>query len=326
MAKMLSMAGTDSRVVSYINEAQERLLYKGKWLSTYARYRVANCDGVITWPRQLETVETVAVDNRPGQVRNEWYEFLESGVGLVDSTGGDCLTLLDRGTACTFSDIDSTAPDKKLRLYYHSTDNGKSLTLQGYDGDGTWLRTTSGGGVIDGEKVTFDTATDTADTSLTGFTHYVDSSSKFDALSAVQKDVTSYNVRVLEIESTGTVTQRVLAEYEPDETRPVYRRSLIAGLPDESTTTVTVIGKLRFVPARVDADWLAINYESAIKEMVMSIRRAEQHNLKEAAMYEARATLLLEEQLQHYMGDGARPTLNFQNPATHGGGGVINLQ
>ena len=39
-AKVLSMSSTDSRVVDYINEAQERLLYKGKWPGTYIRYAV----------------------------------------------------------------------------------------------------------------------------------------------------------------------------------------------------------------------------------------------------------------------------------------------
>ena len=326
IAKMLSMASTDSRVVSYINEAQERLLYKGKWTSTYARYAVSNSNGTITWPRQLEPIETVAIDGVPAVVRNGWFEFLESGPGLADSTGADDLTLLDRGTACVFSDIDTTSPDKQLRLYYNSADNGKTITFQGYDNGGVWIRTTDGSDRIDGEKITLDTSSDTADTSVTGFTHYVDSASKFSLISAIQKDTTAYNMYLYEIESSGTVTKRLIGEYDPTETRPVYRRSLIAGLPDESTQTVTVIGKLRFIPAVNDTDWLIINYEAAIKEMVMSIRKAENNLVQEAAAYEARAVVLLEEQLMHYTGDGQVQVPRIQNSATYGGGGVPNLQ
>jgi hypothetical protein len=145
-------------------------------------------------------------------------------------------------------------------------------------------------------------------------------------VSAIQKDVTNYNVQLYEIESVGTPTERVIAEYEPGETRPSYRRSLIAGLPDTSAKSVTVVGKLRFVPARTDDDWLHINYESALKEMVMSIRKAEQNNVQESEFYEARAVRLLEEQLTHYMGDGAIQVPKFLNPNMYGGGGVSNLQ
>jgi len=328
VAKMLSMSSTDSRVVGYINEAQERLLYKGKWPSTYARYSVTNSNGTITWPRQLETIESVAVDDRPAVVRNEWFEFLETGIGLVSSSGSDAGTLVDRGQACTFSDISnvSTEPDKKLRIFYNSVDNGKSITLQGYNENGDWLRT--GSPAIDGKKYTFDTASDTASSEVLGASHYLTTDEKWSVLSAVRKDVTSYNVTIHEIEATGEITARQIADYEPTETSPVYRRSLITGLIDDgtSTTTVTVVGKLRFIPAVKDEDWLFINYESPIKELVMSIRKAEQNLVKEAQVYEARAVSLMEEYLMHYLGDGAAMIPKFTSPATHGGGGVANIQ
>lgn len=334
VGKMLSMPSTDSRVVGYINEAQERLLYKGKWPSTYARYAVTNSNGTITWPRQLETIESVAVDDVPAIIRNEWFEFLETGIGLVNSSGRDSGTLVDRGQACTFSDISAGAsePDKKLKVYYNSADNGKSITFQGYNENGFWIKTSSGSGYIDGKKITFDTSSDTADSSIAGFTHYVpyDSSGfnyKWSVISAVRKDTTNFNVQVYEVEATGTETPRLIAEYEPTETSPVYRRSLITGLPEtDSTATVTVIGKLRFIPAVSDDDWLFINYEAPIKELVMSIRKAEQNLVQESAAYEARAVQLMEEYLMHYLGDGAAMVPKFSSPATHGGGGVANLQ
>ena len=115
ISKILSMASTDSRVVNYINEAQERLMYKGKWPGTYARYRVPTDDGMVTWPRQLETIETVAVDDVPGTVRNRWFEFLESGPGVLDSKDCIGLQLIDQDTAASFSDISGTG--KKIRIY-----------------------------------------------------------------------------------------------------------------------------------------------------------------------------------------------------------------
>jgi hypothetical protein len=311
IAKLLSMSATDSRVVGYINEAQERLLYKGLWVDTYARYAITNSNGTITWPRQLETIEVVALDDRPGVVRNEWFEFLETGPGLLDSTDGDSYTLVDRGTAVCFSDIDGT--DKKLRVYSGATtDAGKRVLLQGYNATGEWIRTQDGATWIDGEYVTMTTT-------------YADTVTLFSELTGVQKPDTDGIVKLHEYKPSDS-TSRLIAEYQPTEKRPTYRRSLIPGLADDNTTvTVTVVGKLRFTPARVDTDWLFIGYEAALKEMVMSIRKAENNLVQEAQAYEDRAVQLLQEQLLNHLGAGHVAVPRFQNTNTFGGGGVANL-
>jgi hypothetical protein len=312
VARMLSMSGTDARVVDYINEAQERLLYKGKWVGTYARYAINSSNGTITWPRELETIESVAVADDPAIVRNEWFEFLETGYGIQDSQDSDAKTLIDRGEACVFSDIAGT--DKKLRLYTgHTSDAGKRVLLQGYDQNGEWVRSQDGTTWVDGEYVTLTTT-------------FVDTNSLFAELVAVQKDDTATNVKVYELKPSDSTT-RLIAEYQPNESRPVYRRSLIAGLKDSGEDrVVTIVGKLRFVPAKDDTDWLMISNEPALKEMVLSIRKAENNLPQEAIIYERRAVSLLQDQLLHYIGDGAVGVPRFQNVATFGGGGVSNLQ
>lgn len=312
VARLLSMSATDTRVPGYINEAQQRLAYKGKWPGTYAKYSITNTSGTITWPRQLETIEAVAVAERPGIIRNEWYEFLESGPGLQDSLDTDRYTLIDRGEAPAFSDINGT--DKKLRVYSGVTaDSGVKVLLQGYDENGVWIRTqdSSTNKWYDGEEVTLSST-------------YVETDNLFSSLSAVQKPVTEGNVKVYEYKPADS-SQRVIAEYQPTETRPVYRRSLISGLKDNDDAVVTVVGKLRFTPAVNDTDWLYISYEAAIKEMVMSIRKAENNLVKEAEAYEKRAIDLLQDQLSHHLGDGHVAVPRFQNVNTFGGGGVANM-
>jgi len=318
VAKMLSMASTDSRVVGYINEAQERLIYKGKWPGTYIRYSLSESNGAITWPRQLETIESVAVAGATGRVRDSWFEFLEAGPGLLDTANGDSLTLVDRGETCTFSDIDiSDDVNKKLRIKFNVADAAKTIILQGYNEDGEWIRWDDSGTIIDGEKVTFPGGSATE----------VDTTNKFQILSAVIKDVTKYNVGVWEVEATGTETERLIAEYEPDEEKPWYRRSLIPGLPDTNTTqTVTVVGKARFIPAANDNDWLFINYESPIKEMVMSIKHAENNMIQEAEAYEQRAVRMLNEQLMHFLGDGVVVVPRIGGVASSTASDVENLQ
>jgi hypothetical protein len=327
-AKILSMASTDSRVVDYINEAQERLMYKGKWPGTYIRYELTQSNGAITWPRQLETIEAVAVSGIPGKVRDSWFEFLESGPGLLDKADSDALTLIDRGESPCFTDI-TTADDidKKIRIKYKDLDNGKSIILQGYDENGAWIRTipTGTATVIDGEKITFDTSSDTLE-AATGY-RITDTTNKFQSLAAVVKDVTSYEVKLYEIESTGAVSERAMAHYEPTETKPSYRRSLIPGISDDNTTvTVTVVGKARFIPAVVDDDWLHINIKSAIKEMIMSISLGEKLMTQESMAHEARAEGILQDYLMHYIGDGTIVVPRLHGSAADTAAGVENIQ
>tara|TARA_Y100001938_G_scaffold89085_1_gene121982 strand:- start:18259 stop:19227 length:969 start_codon:yes stop_codon:yes gene_type:complete len=310
ISKVLSLPSTDSRVLDYINEAQQRLMYKGKWKGLTARYTLTSSSGTITWPRQLETIEAVAVSDYPAQIRNEWYEFLEAGVGIQDSEDSDDLTLIDRGEAASFSDIDGT--DKKIKTYStNDADSGKTMIYQGYDENGDWIRTVDGTETIDGEKVT-----------LGAVASPVTTTNFFSILSAVIRDETKYNVLVKEYTASN---ERLIAEYQPTETRPTYRRSLIAGLADNDTKSVVVVGKLRFIPAKNDNDWLYITYEAAIKLMVLAIRKEETNNMPEAAQYEGQAVQLLNDQLAHHMGDGQLATPRITNPEMFGGGGVANV-
>ena len=310
IAKILSMATTDARLLDYINEAQERLLHKGKWPGTFARYKVTDSDGVITWPRQLETIETVAVADTPGVVRGQWYEFLESGPGLRDSADGESLLLVDRGEACLFSDL--TGTDKKLRLYTTvAGDAGETVLLQGYDENGDWIRTQIGSTWTDGDQVTL-TAT------------YVETTNFFSSLMAAQKPETSGNVKVWERDTTKS-TERLVGEWEPTETRPRYRRSLIPGLSTTNTGNVTVVGKLRYIPAKVDTDWLLIPSVPALKLMVMAVRKEENNLIEEAEGYEFKAVRVLNELLHQYLGDGMVPVPRIQSTA-FGGGEVQNMQ
>ena len=310
IAKILSMPTTDSRVTDYINEAQERLLHKGKWPGTYAKYKVTASDGEITWPRQLETIETVAVDEKPGYVRGQWYEFLESGPGIRDSADGDARTLLDRGEAALFSVISGT--NKKIRLATAvSGDAGLKVILQGFDETGAWIRTSIDGTYADGEEVTL-TST------------YVETTNKFSELSAAQKPVTAGNLTVNERDTDADIDREV-GVWEPSETRPRYRRSLIAGLSTTNTAAVLVMGKLRYIPATVDTDWLLIPSVPALKLMVQAIRKEENNLIQEAVAYEQRALDVLNALLAHHIGDGAMPIPNVQATA-FGGGEVANLQ
>lgn len=318
IAKVLSLPEDDIRVIRFINEAQQRLAYKGKWQGTLAKYVVTQSAGLITWPRQLETIEAAAIDSNPAVVRNRWYEFVESGPGLVDASGADASTLIDRGEAVTFSDIETTGNPKKLKFYSTAgtDDGGLEILVQGYDWDGNWVRNKVSNTWMDGEVLTLPAA---------GGSGYVLSTSNYSAITGIQKTVTGGNIKLEELDTVTSVV-REIGEYEPTEVRPVYRRSMVPGLSDSQAKTVTVIGKMRFIPAVVDSDWLYISYEAALRLMVQAVDKEEKNLIEESFAYEAKALGLMQDQLSHHLGDGAVAVPRVQGGEVFAGGGVPNLQ
>lgn len=305
IARVLNVPPSDSRFVGYVNEAYEALVEEMKSAGTVWRYQICVTDGCITFPRQIAAIEAVAVCDQPLTIRNQWFEFLDSGFGLQGDgscgSGACNLQLLERSPACTFADIRGSA--KQIRVYADVAEEaGAKILLQGYDDNNNWIRTETapGNGIWqDGEKVTISTAP----TNSTKF---------FSALTGVQKPITNGSVRLYEYD-TVLLTQRAMAVYEPDETTPWYRRSLIPGLSaladngdDEcESVSVVVMAKLDFIPLRNDTDYLVISSIPALKDMCQSVRKGESNLANEAAEWHMRAIRKLHKQTRHYKGDGA---------------------
>ena len=328
--KVLNLCDNDSSglLAKYLNEAVMRLLPKGKWRGTLARYKFCTAEACITLPRQIESVEAFAICRDPGMIRSQWYEFMDYGPGQIkyDDCGPDML--VDRGLACAFDDIVTTG--SKIRVYCDlAADVGKTILLQGWNSDANWVLTNTSadactaGTVRNGELVTLAMPyVETTTTWLKG------------GLAAVQKDTTCGPVRLYESPVSGAI--RPLAIYEPDETLPEYRRYMIPGIATRAqccNTTdascekkwVTVLGKLAFVPVSKDTDFLLIGNIPALKDMVMSIKKREDNLIQEAVAYEMSAVRLLEEELSNYYGDGTVDPIRSINANVVAPAGVTSL-
>lgn len=324
IAKHLNLCATDSRTTDYINEAQRRLIESGKWKGTYGKFTLCATNGCIAWPRQIETIETVAVCSNPGTVRNGWFEFVESGYGLMSNKDNIGYQLLDRGESPTHSDLSGAG--KQLRVYaFLEADAGKTVTIQGYDSNNNWVRTLkSGSGATavyqDGEVVTL----------ING---YVDTATSFKSVTNVLKDTTQGNVQVYEITDAATPALVDIATYQPDEALPSYRRSIIPSLGgaagcedgDEKKVPVTVIAKLRFINAVNDTDVLMVSDLYAVKNMAIAIKLEENRDFGAAAEYRNLAYDSLQNQIANHMGDGVVPVLQMTNLNTTGGGGIESV-
>lgn len=324
IAKHLNLCATDTRTTEYINEAQRRLIESGKWKGTYGRFNICATSGCIAWPRQIETIETVAVSENVGVVRNGWFEFVESGYGLLDNKDNVGYQLLDRGESPTHKDMSGAG--KPIRVYaFNESDAGKTITIQGYDENNNWVRTVKNGSGAD--TVYQDGVV------VTLVNGYVDTTTNFKSITGVLKDTTEGNVQLYEITVASPLTQVDIATYEPDETLPSYRRSLIPSLGgaagcedgDDKKVAVTVIAKLRFINAINDTDVLMVSDLYAIKNMAVAIKLEENRDFGAATEYRNLAIESLQNQLANHMGDGAVPVLQMTNLNTHGGGGIESL-
>lgn len=323
LARVIGCCLGDARIAQYANEAVQRLLPRGKWRGTYARYRVFLSSGCITWPRQIETIEAFSICNWPRLIRSEWFEFLGEGAGLANGNSYCGDALLDRGEAIAFDDVFGT--NKKLKVYADVPEDANAqLFVQYYDQNANWVRQSP---TINGEYIPINAVAPQLSAHFCMNFGWV----------GVQKPVTNGIIRVYEYD-TVTLAQKPLAIYEPDETRPIYRRSLVPGLSanvsssssDDSSgcttgNSITVLAKLRFIPVRDDTDYLLIGNLPAIKDQVQAILKRERNLFEEAMQYEASAVNELQQELKSYQGSGMTPEIRVQDSAIFGGGGCGNL-
>jgi len=141
------MCADNPQLLARVNEAQERLLNKGLYAGTYARYCVCIYGGCITLPREFESILGYNFSGSPAQVYNQWYEFMANGPGMVDA--GDWRQLVDRGFVSTFRSLPGQS---FIRVYTDLIEDATSTILfRGSDRNSNRIQTIQGGAYADGE-------------------------------------------------------------------------------------------------------------------------------------------------------------------------------
>lgn len=304
LGKVLNLNSSDPRVIQYANRACERLLYDaGKSVDTLVRYIVCVTDGCLTWPRDIETIEAWEKCGSPGTVRNHFYEFLGYGPGTMSATSGSGGQLIDRGNAVAFDEVVGTG--KKLAVWADSVEAaGLKLLVRYYDGNANKVYTLIDSVMGEGEQITI----------LPGTYAYSASEVMQGGLYEVIKPVTKKPIRLYEY-NVAAATYRALAYYEPDETLPTFRRSLIPCLASNAggctTQRITVLAKRRFIPAINDDSVLIISHADAVRLACQAIKKEEDVGVVEAEPLWQMAIRCLDRQLRHYQGDGVAAPINF---------------
>lgn len=318
----MGICADEPKFLAILNEAQQRLLTKGKWWGTFGKFRICSSNGCITLPVQISTIEKAAICGSPIRVHDQWFEFLENGLGLrsgmdTSSTSGTCCgtglnswgcgvgEVLYRGRFCTFKDIIGTG--KKLNFICDLvSDVGKEVLALGYDDNGNWIRTTQSGSIQDGEVIAL---------AQSGGTNSVNN---FSCVTDLQFPDDMDGQTWLYEYTVSDATKRLIGKYEYFEQRPSYARYFFPSILTQtnsdgscSQSSIEIIGKLEYIPAKNDTDYLIISNIPALKALMVGISNAEKVPdtiQKQAIMSSAytEAIAELQTELNSYTGDVIR--------------------
>jgi len=328
---VIGACNDDVRFLAILNEAIQRLLTKGLWWGTYARYRICAINSCITLPSGMATIETAAQCGVPISVVDQWYEFLENGLGTVNgstaSDGSNCSSCggvggrnfgcgmpgaYMRGRFPTFSDMVGTT--EKLRFVCDlASDVGKEVLALGYDENSNWIRTSQGGVIRDGEVIDLAQAPG------------ADSTNYFSVLTDIQFPNDMDGQTWLYARKPADSTQRLIGKYQYHDTRPSFARYFIPGICNNDSscpTTVEIMAKHDFIPVKNDTDYLIIGNLPALKTMCMAINNAEHepNAVNKTAIMVAgykEAIGELDSELDHYLGSGRRIGINVMGSSIY---------
>lgn len=281
-----------------VNEAQEWLLNKGKYAGTVVRVNFCAYSGCITLPRELASIESIAICGMPRRIENPWYEFLDGGPWIQKGGCGDSSAVIDSDNSVTFKDI---CGPKRLRVYTDLTEaTGSQILVRGIDENGNRVQTFVDNEWIDGEYI-----------SLVGGP--VLSAKLYTKIDSVVKPITKGYVRVYQYDD-DTAVQSCIAIYAPTETLPTYRRYRVPSIScdaSEHPKCVTALAKRQFLPVFEDNDELFITNLRALKFAVQAIEAYDTSNVALGDAFELKAVRALNEELKEYRG-GAQGNINVQ--------------
>ena len=308
------------RLASYLNEAQQRLINasgeQGFWGGAHKLvFNVTRANPYITLPPQYAQLSAMDVCRVPIAIQNEWYEFLEFGVGLqVPCTnespflGMQCGTLQGYARSTVSTAYDLTPTNQYLRTYITDVrDIGAKFLISGaLDANGVGIYTNDVNLQVNGFYLIGDQPFTTSTMIVTGF-------------SAFSKPVTYGDVLLYQVDAT-TGDEVLLSRYTPQETNPAYRRYFIKSLPcgccqsptNPGYVQVTAMCVVEYQPVINPSDFLIIGNVPALKAECESIRYSEIDNALSQSLSikkHADAIRLLNDEVTHYIGR-SKPAVN----------------
>lgn len=276
LARVAGFSGfgeTDARLVDRINDAVEDLMESADTPFVIDTLEVAaDTNGIITLPNNIDRIVSAVVTKTPIHLRSAWYEYVDSGLGLLNEDDRTFI-VLERGESPLFIDFPTDTAPYVLTIEAaldETTGSPAALPyvfIRGLDENGDNIRSTS---VITGLQI------DGIEVQLTGSGPFrTATTQQFSKVTSFIKPTTMGPINLYATTDPGGVDTQIGA-YTAQDTTISLRRYFVPSEQDEDEVkVVTIRGKRRFVPVSHDNDELAIPSIQALKYMMISHHKLE---------------------------------------------------
>lgn len=289
LKKVAGVCTTGDDFRDYVNEATERLLKRGAWFGTevVSRFCFQGCD--VVFPRWVGTVEGVRICGAQVQMNNSWWSIVSptcsypglsgyAGIGYGGYSNSGIapgwLGVRDNGTAPCYSEISGTTGKQIAYSITRPEDVGKTCIIFGTQYGGQPLAEFRDGVWSQGITIAAKSAGGSVLPAMT--------SALVTKITSVVRESTVGVCRLWEYGSdgAGVVGLRDIAQYQPTETNPSYRRMRVDGMnalgcKDSNgicNRSLEAICKLEFIPVISDYDFLLISDFQALKLAIQALR------------------------------------------------------
>lgn len=267
-----SVIGTCDEAVTYakINEAIEELANLSNWdpMVVYMDICTSGCE--ITLPDDIEVPLAINIGGRPTDFRNKWFEFHLNGPGSECCPNSCSFAWSDKGEFPTFRD---PIKPSTIAAYPEGTEQlGLNLRVYGYDNCDKWIMEADCNGILqDGFDVPI----------MSGLGKGIPSPIKVKRITRISKPVTASYVKIVALDPGACSGGTLLGIIRPYITEPSFRRITISGGAGSSsssnccTTWVRMRARRKVYKVTQLSDFIPLHSVTAIKMMVMAIRKYE---------------------------------------------------
>lgn len=275
-AKVIFGHCNEPRLFRQISDAIHLLANKGEIDPLVGFVDICVSNGCITLPREVETVLAVNIGGQPSLGHDELFSFHLNGPG---DCGCSCsFDWFNTGSFPTYRDL--PCPARLIAFLDSAEDEGVEVRVFGFDDQNRPLRTFRNGEWTDGLLVP----------TIFGYALPSSEDPKVSRITDIVKGRSAANIRLSSFDGS-TSSGTLLGIYEPDETRPRYRRIRISPGSD----WVRIMYRKRTSDVRSLYDRVLIHNRMALLLAMRAVKKYEENDLGSAIGFEAQAARLLTE-------------------------------
>lgn len=288
----------DDVVFKRLNRAVELLANKGEWSPLLGNIDITCDANLVTLPREIETILQVSYGDYPALGRDELFRYHLNGPG-DRATPANFRWWESNSSSPVFRDLDE--PAQVALIATKACDNGKVVTVYGYDEDNNQVRYNDQTGyryaLGSFESPVPASSSSNASSSSSG-SGSVSSSGcvweipTFCRITRVKKPVTQGPVQLWSLDQDGEL-DTLLAVYDWDDTEPRFRRLRI----DRSNASLVRIHyRRKNFKLRRRSDLIPLQNPEAVVMMARGLYYYDKMEIAQAEACEATALRWLEEE------------------------------